>query len=123
MQDEEGARLYLAPIEHLFGSSSISKYISPVLGKPLTIRSDIIPNAPRPYRKQTTDAIHHGYDIFAPIGTPVVAPSTAWVMRIASGFVWQDFQKLKKSDSLTDLDRARNLDLYRGNQVWLITER
>lgn len=40
-----------------------------------------------------------------------------------SGFVWEDFARLKKSPHLTSLERARNLDVYRGNQVWLLTER
>lgn len=82
-------------------------------GHILELRPNTVPNAPRPYRQKTTDAIHHGYDIFAPVGTPVVAPSIGWVIRTASGFTWDDFDRLIEGPALDSHTRAKNLDVYR----------
>lgn len=41
-------------------------YISPVVGYRLPSKDILIPGARRPYRKDTTDGIHHGWDIMVP---------------------------------------------------------
>jgi len=97
-----------------------SKYFSPVAGYALPKKDKLIPGALRSYRKDTTDGIHHGWDIMAPTGTPVQALSKGKIIRIVSDWNWGYFNNLKKGN-LTKDDRLRNLDIFRGNQVWLQT--
>lgn len=72
------------------------KYISPVAGYHLPTKDNIIPGAGRPYRKDTTDGIHHGWDIMAPFGTPVRALSKGKIIRIVNDWSWAKFDTLKK---------------------------
>ncbi|MDD2515619.1 MAG: M23 family metallopeptidase [Candidatus Gracilibacteria bacterium] len=96
------------------------KYKLPVPGYRFSTRKSAIPNSAKDYRKDITDGIHHGWDIFAPLNTPVVATGKGIVIRIQNGFSWQDFDKIKRG-SLTEDDELLNLDILRGNQVWLKT--
>lgn len=80
-----------------------------------------MPGARRPYRIATTDGIHHGWDILAPYGTPVRSLAKGTVINIISDWKWSDFRKLKRGDLSFD-DKLMNLNIYRGNQVWLQTE-
>jgi murein DD-endopeptidase MepM/ murein hydrolase activator NlpD len=43
------------------------------------------------------------------------------VIRTVSGFSWRDFNRLRKGTNLSDDQKLLNLDIYRGNQVWLKT--
>ncbi len=95
-------------------------YLSPVAGKSVPDFAPYVPNSARPYRKDTTDAIHHGWDVLAPIGTPVRAIADGIIVRTVSGFVWSDFEGLVRPPKDEDT-RLKNLDIYRGNQVWLKT--
>lgn len=83
-------------------------------------RTDL-PGSGRPYRKDTTDGIHHGWDLMAKVGTPVVALGDGVILRVVKGFAWRDFGSLVKSDALSSDQELSNLDVYRGNQVWLKT--
>jgi murein DD-endopeptidase MepM/ murein hydrolase activator NlpD len=56
----------------------------------------IIPNAGRPYRADTTDGVHHGWDLMSPVGTPVRSMAQGIVIRIVSDFSWARFDALKK---------------------------
>lgn len=38
-----------------------------------------------------------------------------------SAFEESDFERLDRSQPLTPEKQAMNLDVYRGNQVWLLT--
>jgi len=96
------------------------KYISPVAGYELPNDSVRIPGAGRPYRRDTTDSIHHGWDIMAPYGTPVQSLAKGKVIRIINNWSWADFKRLKIGN-LTQDDEAENLNIYRGNQIWLQT--
>lgn len=107
------ARSILNDREHL-------TYISPVAGYALPTKDILIPGANRGYRKDTTDGVHHGWDIMAPYGTPVRSLAKGIIIRVKSDWSWADFNRLKKRD-LSEDDRLRNLDIYRGNQVWLQT--
>jgi hypothetical protein len=98
----------------------IVKYISPVAGYKIPTKESVIPGAGRPYRKTTTDGIHHGWDIMAPLNTPVQALSKGKIIRIVNDWKWSDFSGFK-SGKLTKDDEFLNLDIYRGNQVWLQT--
>lgn len=97
-----------------------TKYFSPVVGYGLPNKDKLIPGTGRPYRKDTTDGIHHGWDIMAPIGTPVQSLAKGKIIRIVNDWNWGKFHALKRR-SPTEDDKLRNLDIYRGNQVWLQT--
>lgn len=57
----------------------------------------------------------------AKVGTPVVAVGDGVVVRVVRGFAWRDFGGIVKSGKLTSDQELLNLDVYRGNQVWLKT--
>ncbi|MDD5377038.1 MAG: M23 family metallopeptidase [Candidatus Gracilibacteria bacterium] len=95
-------------------------YLSPVAGYGIPYKDNIIPGAGRPYRRDTTDGIHHGWDILAPIGTPVQALAKGKIVRIINNWTWADFNNIKRGN-LTKDDELTNLDIFRGNQVWLET--
>ena len=97
------------------------KYVIPVAGIPMPTEFPDIPGGGRPYRKDVTDGIHHGWDLMSPIGTPVRAVGDGVVVRVVSGFAWRDFDRIIRAKSLTSDQEALNLDVYRGNQVWLKT--
>jgi murein DD-endopeptidase MepM/ murein hydrolase activator NlpD len=94
------------------------KYISPVAGYSLPTKDNTVPGTGRPYRRDITDGIHHGWDIIAPFGTAVQALSKGKIIRIVNNWKWEDFKRFKRVDLSID-DRLQNLDIYRGNQVWL----
>lgn len=95
-----------------------TKYISPVAWYTLPTQNDRIPGSGRPYRKDTTDGIHHGWDIMAPYGTPVRALSKGKVIRVVNNWTWSEFATMGKWP-FSDDDKLRNLDIFRGNQIWL----
>ena len=94
------------------------KYISPVPGYFIQKQANKVPNAWRPYRSWYTDGIHHGWDIDAPIGTPVVALDDGIIVRIKNGFTSQNFKNIRYGDNLSYEQQLKNLDILRGNQVW-----
>ena len=95
-------------------------YISPVAGYSVPTKPNIIPGAGRPYRKDTTDGIHHGWDVLAPYGTPVRALAKGIVVRVKSDWRWADFDRIKHGVLSSD-DKLTNLDIFRGNQIWFKT--
>ena len=108
-------------IAEILSERKNTKYISPVPGKTLPTKPVLIPNAPRPYRRDTTDGIHHGWDIMSPQGTPVQALGNGIIVRIVNNFTWNNFDKIIRGDHLSLQQQAKNLDILRGNQVWLKT--
>ena len=94
------------------------KYISPVPGYHIERQANKVPNAGRPYRAGYTDGIHHGWDIDAPLWTPVVALDDGIIVRVRDGFVAEDFGKIVYGDNLSYTQQLENLDILRGNQVW-----
>ncbi|MDD5213264.1 MAG: M23 family metallopeptidase [Candidatus Gracilibacteria bacterium] len=102
-----------------------NNYLIPVAGYNLPKddkkgRSEI-PNAGRPYRADTTDGIHHGWDVLAPKYTPVRSLADGIIIRIVHDFKFEDLKKLKTRTGLTFDDKMVNLDIFRGNQIWLKT--
>ena len=72
-----------------------------------------LPNSGRPFRAETTDGIHHGWDIDAPIGTPVRAMEDGVIVRIVNNFSWSDFAKIIKGKNLSYETKTQNLDILR----------
>ncbi len=97
------------------------KYIIPVSWKVISNSPSRIPNARRPYRSDITDWIHHWWDVYWPLEDKAISIDDSLVIRVVSGFKYSDLWKLNKSSNLSDLDKAKNLDIYRWNQVWLKT--
>jgi len=73
-----------------------TKYLSPVAGYALPNKDKLIPGTGRPYRRDTTDGIHHGWDIMAPIGTPVQSLAKGKIIRIVNNWNWGKFNTLKR---------------------------
>lgn len=96
------------------------KYILPVVGSSLPTASSKVPNAGRPYRKDVTDGIHHSWDLNTSLWEKVVALDDAIVVRVVDSWSWSSLSNIRK-DHPTEEDKMRNLDIYRGNQVWLKT--
>jgi len=99
------------------------KYSLPVKWYKIATGLNVIPNADRHYRKSYTDGIHHWWDIMAPAGTPVSAIDDGLIIRVVRDFEYADIANIKKGTELTHSDKLRNLDILRGNQVWLKTSK
>ncbi len=97
------------------------KYIVPVEWRILPIGASKIPNAWRPYRSWYTDGIHHSWDIDAKVWTSVIALDDGIIVRVVDNWNWGTLSNLRKGNSLKREDMERNLDILRGNQVWVKT--
>lgn len=96
------------------------QYISPVWGYNLPNNYVRMPGSGRWYRADTTDGVHHGWDIYAPYGTPVRALEKGIIIRVTDNWQWSTFNTLIRKNITAD-DRLTNLDIFRGNQIWLQT--
>lgn len=97
------------------------KYIIPVEWGSISENPSRVPNAGRPYREDITDGIHHWWDVYWPLEDKTIALGDALVIRVVRDFEYSDLWKLNRSSVLSELDEAKNLDIYRWNQVWLKT--
>ena len=103
----------------IYGRSK--KYISPVPEKSLSKEFSKIPNAGRPYRQAYTDGIHHWWDIDGEIWEEIVAIDDGVIIRIVDGFQYSDLGRIVYGENLSYEQKLKNLDVLRGNQVWLKT--
>ena len=99
-------------IAHILDKRNALAYTSPVAGMSIPTYASWIPNARRSYRAHATDGIHHSWDFYAPLYTPVVAVEEALVIRVVRGFEWSWFDRINTHDHSPDT-HARNLDIYR----------
>ena len=97
------------------------KYSIPVKWYKLPNNYIKVPNSWRGYRADYTDGVHHGWDIDTKFWEEVVAIDDAIVVRVVSDFEFDDLNAIKKSKDLTQEEQVKNLDLLRGNQIWLKT--
>lgn len=95
------------------------RFTLPIPGTPLPEKSTHLPNASRPFRSGTTDAIHHGWDFYVSEGTPVKAIEDGTIMHVKRDFTWDEMKHLNHGNS--ELEQQENLDIYRGNTVYLKT--
>lgn len=98
------------------------KYLVPVLGYKLPTKTNKIPNTWRPYRKNYTDWIHHSWDIDTSFWKEVISLDYWKIVRVVNNWKWSDFSKLKYTN-LSYEDKINNLDILRGNQIWLKTSK
>lgn len=97
------------------------KYKIPILDGKLPKKLNKIPNAWRPYRKDYTDGIHHWWDFDAEKWDAVIALDDGIIIRVVKDFKFSDLWNIKKSKQLTNNEKTKNLDILRGNQIWLKT--
>lgn len=96
-----------------------TRFVLPIPGTPLPSKSTHLPNAGRPFRAGTTDAIHHGWDFYVNEGTPVRAIEEGTIIHVKRDFSWNEMNHLH--DGGSELEQQENLDVYRGNTVYLKT--
>lgn len=107
-------------IEHILLKRE-ENYVMPVLWKTISDHPSRVPNARRPYRASITDGIHHWWDIYWPLWEDTISIDDGLIVRVIRDFEYSDLSKLNKSSNLSDLEKAKNLDIYRWNQVWIKT--
>lgn len=99
-----------------------TKYLIPVGGFELPDKNlNKFPNGGRPYRAAYTDWVHEGWDIDAPYGTEVRSLDAGVIVKVVRNFEFSDLNTIKMNGTLSDQDKAVNLDILRGNQVWVKT--
>lgn len=96
-------------------------YLVPIEWYWLPTQKSHMPNFSRGYRDSYTDGIHHGWDIFAPNQSEVRAIDSWLIVKVVSGFTYGDLQEINYANNLTKIEELKNLDILRGNQVWLKT--
>jgi Peptidase family M23 len=96
-----------------------TKFALPIPESPLPTKESHLPNASRPFRSGTTDGIHHGWDFYVNEGTPVRAIEDGTILHVKRDFTWDEMNHLHSGDS--ELEQQENLDIYRGNTVYLKT--
>jgi hypothetical protein len=96
------------------------KFQMPIAGASLPTLDTYLPNSPRPYRADKTDGIHHGWDFYTREGENVLAIADGKIIHIKRDFNWQEMKSLHRGRSPQELQE--NLDVYRGNTVYLKTE-
>ncbi|MCT4617606.1 MAG: M23 family metallopeptidase [Candidatus Gracilibacteria bacterium] len=98
-----------------------NKYLIPTPGYDMPTQATRLPNAGRSYRESYTDSFHHGWDFYAPLRSNVVSLDDGVVIRVVKNFQFSDLEKINYSHNLPLNDRMLNLDILRGNQVWIKT--
>lgn len=97
------------------------KYRIPVDGYTMELPNHRLPNAARPYRQAYTDGIHHGWDVGSQKGELIKALDNGIIVRVVNNFQESDFNAIVYGNNLTSEQRIKNLDILRGNQVWIKT--
>lgn len=99
----------------------LEKYSIPVKNGEMTTVASKLPNAWRPYRADYTDWIHEWWDFDTKFWDKVYSLDHWVVIRIVDNFKWEDFNRIVRWNSLSELQKMRNLDILRWNQVWIKT--
>lgn len=94
-------------------------FLLPIEWTKLPEKDTFLPNSLRPFRAESTDGIHHGWDLYVNQWTPVRAIEEWMIVHIKRDFSWSEMDHLLSGDN--ELNRQENLDVYRGNTVYLKT--
>ena len=111
-------RTFFSSVESILSARS-KQFSLPISNSPLPTKVSHLPNASRPFRAGTTDAVHHGWDFYVNKWTPVLAIEEWTILHVKRDFSWDEMNHLQPGD--TDLEEQENLDIYRGNTVYLKT--
>lgn len=95
------------------------KFQPPIADAQLPTKSSYLPNSSRPFRADATDGVHHGWDFYTEKGTQVLAVEDGTIVHVKRDFDWSEMDHL--ADPTDELARQENLDVYRGNTVYLKT--
>lgn len=102
-------------------SKRSEKYSIPVKNGEMTTIASKLPNSWRPYRADSTDWIHEWWDFDTKFWAKVYSLDHWVVIRIVDNFKWDDFNRIVRWNSLSNLQKMKNLDVLRWNQVWIKT--
>jgi murein DD-endopeptidase MepM/ murein hydrolase activator NlpD len=102
------------------GGAQLSGFVYPIPGGCLPQGSQLMPNAPRPYR----NGVHEGVDFYdsdnctsITRGTPVVAAKAGTVTR--ADLDYRDLTLAEMNAFLANPNTEQALDAFRGRQVWI----
>jgi murein DD-endopeptidase MepM/ murein hydrolase activator NlpD len=96
-----------------------NRFLLPIEWTKLPEKDTHLPNSARPFRADTTDWIHHGWDFYVNQGAPVRAVEDGQIVHIKRDFSWKEMDHLH--DASSELGQQENLDIYRWNTVYLKT--
>lgn len=99
------------------------KYLIPVEWVKLPTLSSKVPNSWRPYRSSYTDWVHHWWDFDWNYWDEVRALDDWIIVRVVSGFEWDDYDNLVYGTNVSNEEKVTNLDILRGNQIWVKTSK
>jgi hypothetical protein len=111
-------RTFFSNIESILSARN-TKFSLPIPGAPLPTKATHLPNSPRPFRADATDGVHHGFDFYVNEGTPVRAIEDGTIIHVKRDFSWDEMEHLLPGQN--ELEEQENLDVYRGNTVYLKT--
>jgi murein DD-endopeptidase MepM/ murein hydrolase activator NlpD len=120
------AALVVTPVATVMPTPAVSAltgFTYPIAGGCLPKGGQLMPNAPRPYRKGIHEGVdNYGVDNCAPIwlGTPVLAAKAGRVVRADLDFRDMTRDELERNLAEPNTDAA--LDAFRGRQVWILHE-
>jgi hypothetical protein len=97
------------------------KYLIPIKWVKMPTQSNRLPNSWRPYRSNYTDWTHEWWDFYTGFGDIVQALDYWLIIKTVKNFEFSDLDKLKQYWDITKLDKMKNLDILRWNQVWIKT--
>jgi len=102
-------------------SAREEKYLVPVVWRDFTDQHHKIPNSGRWYRAAYTDGIHHAWDIDWVLWDELLALDNGIIVRVVDDFTDSDFSRIVYGANLSEEQELKNLDILRGNQVWIKT--
>ena len=101
-------------------STTLRGFTFPIAGGCLPTGNQLMPNAPREYRK----GVHEGVDVYdsdgcaqVSRGTPVIAAKGGHVIRADLDYKDVTYEELARNDANPNSEAA--LDSFRGRQVWI----
>lgn len=99
------------------------KYLIPIKWNILPTNPNKLPNSSRAYRSDYTDWIHHGWDFNWNFWEQVIAIDDWIIIRVVSNFNFNNLNNIIRWNNILNSDKIKNLDILRGNQVWLKTNK
>ena len=109
-----------APTAPANGGAALSGFIYPIPGACLPQGDQLMPNAPREYRK----GVHEGVDFYSVdnctsigLGTPVHAAKAGRVIRVDRAYA--DLNSTSLAAIMANPTTPESIDVFRGRQVWV----
>lgn len=103
-------RNFFATIDTILADRN-TKFALPIPGVPLPTKATFLPNSARPFRAESTDGVHHGFDFYVNQGTPVRAIEDGVIIHVKRDFSWNEMEHLLPGHN--EIEEQENLDVYR----------